>query len=74
MFPSNEKNFYNAGWISYLDVKAASKCIQNANGLSLLGKCAPGSGKADADALSSLELTNTIVLAFFKNPVLFTWI
>lgn len=33
MFLSHGKNFYNAGWILYLDLKAASECIQNANTL-----------------------------------------
>lgn len=36
MFLSNGKNFYNAGWIFYLDLKAASKYIQNANTLALV--------------------------------------
>lgn len=27
----NGKHFYSAGWIFYLDLKAASECIQNAN-------------------------------------------
>lgn len=36
MFLNNGKNFYNAGWIFYLDLNAASECIQNANTLALV--------------------------------------
>lgn len=68
MFLSNGKNFCQAGWIFYLDLKSASKCMQNGNTLALvsasLGSVCLDQGKLMQILKSHLELAHTILLTF----------